>query len=649
MMLLLGCDDQVWTAHNQQENCVKCHVGIEPIHPPQALQGVPECTFCHGGDPDAWTKEGAHVPVPDNYWDVRSPGDFGKVPEGFIKDMAPNQLDALDPAYVQFINPGDIRVLNNTCGACHPNHAATMPNSIMTTNAGHYMPSLYLAGFQDQGAIYGAHSASDPDCDPTDPGTSCELIPLEPPLLDDVQAAIDNDDHRLMEEQAYHHYLSKSCDTCHAAGYGKNNSPYLYRSSGCSACHVLYAPDGVYQGADPTIPNAPVYAATHTITKAIPTEQCTTCHFQGGRIGLLFRGIREGGFTGQDPPNAEFWNESVYDHQPGYYILDEDTTNDYDETPPDVHYEAGMHCADCHVGSDVHGDGRLYTTSKHQVDVRCEDCHGSETQARIADVSGIYRTISGRALPQLSTNQAGDVVLTGIVDGAEHIVQQTSALETETSTVHSTDGSGEAHETLTCDTCHTSYNLYCLGCHVNVDYRFEQRDQQTGLTSPGLVGGSRDTYMLDQVLLGMSPAGRIQSVVPSQQVQIRVYDTNGDLVLGHPQPNDDKDIGLFRVTDTSEANIGLAPFFQHTTSTKSRACSQCHRTEDSPSEWDRVRGVYGFGTGEFMLPNPATGVDVDPIQMIDGSGVELTDWVHIGTGPLPAETRDRALAIEVAP
>ena len=42
---------------------------------------------------------------------------------------------------------------------------------------------------------------------------------------------------------------------------------------------------------------------------------------------------------------------------------------------PDVHFEAGMHCLDCHT-NDLHGDGRLYQ-SRWQVEGRaqCTDCH----------------------------------------------------------------------------------------------------------------------------------------------------------------------------------------------------------------------------------------------------------------------------------
>ena len=71
-----------------------------------------------------------------------------------------------------------------------------------------------------------------------------------------------------------------------------------------------------------------------------------------------------------------------------------------DETPPDVHYEAGMHCADCHVGSDVHGDGRIYGTSKQQVDLRCEDCHGTVRENIVPNADGQFATSKGRPLPQ---------------------------------------------------------------------------------------------------------------------------------------------------------------------------------------------------------------------------------------------------------
>jgi hypothetical protein len=79
---------------------------------------------------------------------------------------------------------------------------------------------------------------------------------------------------------------------------GTNDHPGDYRSSGCSACHVIYANDrspvhsgpyarfghnGLTQNPDPTIPkNEPGHPIDHRFTTAIPTSQCVVCHMHPG-------------------------------------------------------------------------------------------------------------------------------------------------------------------------------------------------------------------------------------------------------------------------------------------------------------------------------------------------------------------------------
>lgn len=642
----------IWTGEG--DACLSCHAGVEPVHPDPV--DANDCTACHGGDDQALTKEGAHVLPPDDYWTIRGDG-LPIAPEGYIKDFAPDQLDQLPEAYVRFINPGDVRAAPTACGAtgCHPDKVETVQRSIMTTNAGHYMPTLFLAGFVEREAVYGSTSVVDPACDPnaTD-GSVCELGPLAPPPRADFDAALADNNPVMLEQIANEHYLSKSCDTCHAAGYGDNNAPHKYRSTGCSSCHMVYDKTGFYLGDDPTIPSATSsYPARHEITSAIPTEQCATCHFQGGRIGLLYRGIREAGFSGQLPPNAEAWEPGAYGKaDPYFYLSDEDTTNAIDETPPDVHFEGGMHCADCHVGSDVHGDGRLYSTSKQQVDLRCEDCHGTVRATITPGDDGVFRTAAGRPLPQL-VQQGSAIVLKGI-DGRDHAVTQVATqlaqADPNSPMVHAMgiDGDGFSHtDAVTCDTCHTSYNEHCLGCHVSMDMRFTQRDAQTGLLSDGLVRGSRETYSLDQLLLGTARDGRVQSVIASQQVQLAIVDDAGDVVLGGDHPDTDATVGVFRQTPASDANNGFHVFFQHTTTrfaSTSRDCSACHPRTNSPDELQRIRGVYGHGTGEFMLEAPGGGY-VDAMQFLDDEGNPITEWVHQGTGPVAPARRARAQAV----
>ena len=661
LTLLLACkggDDtpdptgDSWTGEG--DACLSCHEGAEPIHE----EGIAptECVICHGGDGEALTYEEAHVLPPANYWEVRGTG-LPVAPEGYIKDFAPDQLDQMPVEYVRFINPGDLRAAGDTCGSagCHEGMTEMVERSIMSTNAGHYMPTLYLAGYQDNTAMYGTTDLVDPQCDPEAyPGSVCELTPLVPPESSEYDAAVAAEDWERVEEIAYDHYLAKSCDTCHAAGYGDNNAPHKFRSTGCTSCHMIYGTYGHYEGDDPTIPKAtPSFPAKHEITSAIPTEQCATCHFQGGRIGLLYRGIREAGFS-DTPPNAEPWEPGAYGKaNPNFYLSDEDTTNNVDETPPDVHYAAGMHCADCHVGVDVHGDGRIYSTSKQQVDLRCEDCHGDSRTEIAEDTNGVFRTSSGRALPQLSRNGAGTIVLTGI-DGNEHPVTQVKARLAELgpdSSMHAAMGIDDNDWThsddVTCDTCHTSYNEYCLGCHVSMDMRFDQLDHQTGLPSEGLVRGGREYYSLHSVLLGMAPDGRAQSVIPSQQVQMVVVDRDGERIVGGDHPDKDGDVGLYRQVEGKPFNNGFHVFFQHTvtrTASAYRPCVTCHPSTDSASERERVRGVYGFGTGEFMLEVPGGG-SIDALKFLEDDGTPNSDWVHDNSGPLPEARRDRAMNV----
>ncbi len=77
---------------------------------------------------------------------------------------------------------------------------------------------------------------------------------------------------------------------------------------------------------------------------------------------------------------------------------------------PDVHFEAGLHCIDCHK-NDLHGDGETYT-SRWEVDGRpqCGDCHAE--------------------------------------------------LPNQTAAAHSTN-----HLDLSCQTCHSQPYQNCFGCH----------------------------------------------------------------------------------------------------------------------------------------------------------------------------------------
>jgi hypothetical protein len=114
--------------------------------------------------------------------------------------------------------------------------------------------------------------------------------------------------------------FEKSCRSCHAS---------------CGDCHVKGAPvSGISIG----------LVAKHKFVKKDEGKTCAFCH--GGR---------------------------VYPEYVGEY-----------GGAPDVHYQKGMLCMDCHKKEEFHGDGKAYKT-KNEVKQRpaCKNCHKQGNEAKL--------------------------------------------------------------------------------------------------------------------------------------------------------------------------------------------------------------------------------------------------------------------------
>ena len=609
--------------------CVACHVGVESMHPWAPLT----CVDCHGGVAGALTQSDAHSPLAD--------GITGRI----VRQLDPDQLDALDAEALQFINPGDLRVADRGCGAgnpqaaqggCHQPIVARARRSVMQTYVGHYTLPRFLAGLQDRAGIHAATDVIDPDFDPRIPGTVPELTalrtPVEPMAEATAGAVLDR-------------YLPQQCPWCHTGSFGRNDAPRNYRSSGCSACHVLYANDGLPRGADPTLdPTRPPHAMTHELTSAIPTQQCERCHYQGARIGLSFQGVREGGFADQ-PPRAKPLGEPAHGHGPGFYLVDEDQAAPGDETPPDIHFERGMHCIDCHTTREVHGDGRLHSTAKGQLDVTCTDCHGTVRAAIAPDAGGVFKTVrNGTPLRHLSRDDDGKVWLTGKVDGARHPVVQLVDLlaarpqNTNLQAAMGVNDAGVSHtDTMECWTCHTSWRPSCFGCHVSLDDRAMGRDHQSGLDVQGRATGGRNYQAIDFLALGINGRGKIDTLCPSMQILFEWIDSTGETRMTN------------RVRETAAGQIGYGwmPTFAHTVRPAARACTQCH-PDDVDSNAGRVAETYGFGDpsrGFFLTDDQGREHDLTQARTPDGE--PIVAFPHVGSGLVPADRVARAMAVRI--
>jgi hypothetical protein len=201
--------------------------------------------------------------------------------------------------------------------------------------------------------------------------------------------------------------VALNCGDCHAGSNGANNRYADFRSSGCSACHMQYSKDGISRSRDPNVPKdepanpdaiaAPErpHVASHQIrnvakfiqggfVRGIDDVACVGCHQGSNRTVLQFWGIRldqnqdvVNGF--QYPANPVTFQTTAQDSRlydpsvanatfngrvPEQYLLFEDYDGDgRDDTPSDIHYEAGMGCIDCHGTADLHGGATVGPTS----------------------------------------------------------------------------------------------------------------------------------------------------------------------------------------------------------------------------------------------------------------------------------------------
>ncbi len=666
-----------------EEACNGCHAGIEHAHPYAAMS----CSDCHGGDGTTSNKAQAHVAFPKDSLCGTPVGDqnsWQKV-NTLKTDCASDELDALaataqGAALLRWVNPGDLRVAEVGCGSANPRsqmggcHQAVVESarrSVMQTFVGHYNLPRFLAGMQDRSAVVGTTTVDDPNYDPSLDLAVPGIAPLQGPAADAADGTIA----QVMDE-----YLPRHCPTCHTANFGKNDSERNYRSSGCTACHMLYDDDGKSRSGDLTIPNTGSHPVQHVLTTRIPTRQCEHCHYQGARIGLNFQGLREHGFKARNymsyqekadfvaaEAKMSFVQADIHGHGEKWYACDEDASKAGDETPPDIHFEKGMHCVDCHTSVEVHGDGHIYSTAKGQLDIHCVDCHGSVREPIKAGDDGIFRTASrGTPLRNLSLDDEGKVVLTSRVTGKLHpVVQIKESLdEADPSAPMSVmmglqkrdDGTEFSHtDTMECWTCHSAWRLNCYGCHVSQttlshkdpNWTSSQPNHQTGGTSNRIVKGERFTWDIDSYFLGLNQRGMIDTMCPSMQMFLSASTSTYN---SSTEKYDEADQMTYqpRLNQQNKPNFGWMPTHQHTIRRFGQKCSRCHVKADN-SNLDEVRATYGFGAGVTVpLLKDANGTPYDLSRMLEDDGTPISEFAHEGTGPVPAEVRQRAFEV-VAP
>jgi hypothetical protein len=320
-------------ADAKSAGCNQCHNGVEPMH--QASHVVLGCTDCHGGNPArGLTKEQAHIlPRNKEFWNTSA--------------NPPNSnvwLNHESDEFVRFINPGDLRAAKQACGLCHAEIVRNVEHSMMNTGPMLWGAALYNnGGFNLKnyrfGQAYGPDgvqlritnytsvTAADtmlhgilPFLDPlprfnlSNPGNTLRIFEkggekqlqlglptTEEPPGKPLRRLSERGLGTLNRTDPVFLGLQKTRLHDPLLGFlGSNDHAGDYRSSGCSACHVIYANDrsptnsgwwskhghqGLSFSGDKTIPkNERGHPITHQFTRSIPSSQCMNCHMHQGNL-----------------------------------------------------------------------------------------------------------------------------------------------------------------------------------------------------------------------------------------------------------------------------------------------------------------------------------------------------------------------------
>ena len=335
-------------ADRKSSGCISCHTATdEPtMHPSKGVHLG--CADCHGGNVSVSVasgtapnspeynaaKEKAHVQPRQAFFKNRT-----AIPERAYTEWLKESAE-----YVKFVNPGDLRVAPETCGTagCHPSETRAVSTNMMTHSGLLWGAALYNNGgipyknarfgesYDRNGIPQALKTFPPPTPEETrTKGVIPELTPLyrwEISQPGNILRVFERGGSKKGElgNPTREENPGKPDDKLSDRGLGTelrtdpvflglqktrlldpvlsfpgtNDHPGDYRSSGCSACHVIYANDrdpahsgpyapfghrGYSASADPTIPkNESGHPIKHAFTRAIPSSQCMICHVHPG-------------------------------------------------------------------------------------------------------------------------------------------------------------------------------------------------------------------------------------------------------------------------------------------------------------------------------------------------------------------------------
>jgi len=648
------------TASFADAGCLTCHAGIEKIRDDSSAMmtmikslgsghGDSEgCVMCHGGDPLASDKEKAHSGSPDSLKQAKGPQQF-------------------------YPDPGAMDINKFTCGqaACHQGYPERVRKSLMNTEAGKIQGNLHTWGIkevQNHKVPWGNYNIKDEDGSVPVTGTPeykeymkvmmaahndqfpTELKQIPQPTVEEIEK-----DPKL----AGFTYQRQQCQRCHVTVKGREKRGD-YRGQGCSSCHIPYGNEGLYEGNDPTISKTQkghllthqmqatrksVVKTAHAEYSGIPVETCNSCHNRGKRIGVTYQGLMEF-------PYGSPWSEKGM-KQPKLHT--KKYLFQYNQSRPG-NPKGGMLCQDCHTSIDMHGDGNIAGTTLAQVEIECQDCHGtpekfpwelplgygeefdkkltggprglsetllSETQAFATTYKkqdGYLKTTRGN--PFGNVVKDGDKVILHSATGNDFEVPILKQIKKDNSwksqdALVAMSSVKKHNDSLECYTCHASWVPQCYGCHVQVNYGKDKNGKPYHDTDWIASGSARkpDGSTAESPLgtKGIQSPGKVFETRSYLRWEDPVLGINGEGRVTPLMPGcqvvytvidrQGKTIALNQVAKSMDEQkelgqtrtplgIDMAPVQPHSVQRKARTCESCHNNPKAMG--------YGIAGGVFQ-------------------------------------------------
>lgn len=394
-------------------------------------------------------------------------------------------------------------------------------------------------------------------------------------------------------------HLRNLCASCHLSNEKLEFGPIgeLSRGGGCLACHLNYSDDAYEELQEAILPREgqtaisvnqgnrkgakyKFFPTVHPqINLDIKNKKCFGCHSRSGRISLSYEGWHE-----------TLLNKDDVSGKTGFRILDDGRI--VKKIKPDIHYEKGMVCTDCHTSYEVMGDGNYALHKEDQLKIQCTDCHlvkesvtkkfselDFESQ-KIVELFGFFK----RDRNYLVASKSGDPLINTFIENEiPYLIKKFSGKIVEMKKPVEECGRENSHVNLSCNSCHSSWTPQCIGCHTEFSPNSAMFDLLDNKEAKGEWLEHAKDLFAEPAVLGVK--------------ELRGQDGSVKKIIDEMMPGMILTINKDMRNKNVSFNRLYAPAFSHTIRKESRSCESCHLNP--------LALGYGRGKLEYKISNKA--------------------------------------------